>query len=290
MWAANPRARGLRGVGLQPPSHLGGRQDAHRWGSPRGLLRPLQPPPAPHPGVSARREGGGRAGSPVSCQWTRLTPACAGGTDAHPGRPAEVAGRIGGGGRGQRGDVRQTGGHGTDGGMQDGQARGRGTDGGTQHRCAERGCKRVRGGAQPWGRPARELRGAWLGGRSSAGGGAFGPPARSTGVATPRGAGAWQVLAQKGVSGVTVTWGLWGSPRLGPQAGLTRNREVGGGRTRRVQTDAHRDSAPRWTRQGGLTLLERRPCATTEPQHGQRNTVQTPWPLNGGTPVCCSAP
>ena len=48
-----------------------------------------------------------------------------------------------------------------------------------------------------------------------------------------------------------------------------------------MQTDVHRASATQWTRQGGLTLLERSPCATTEPQHGQRNTVQTRWPLQG---------
>ena len=50
--------------------------------------------------------------------------------------------------------MRRTGGHGTDGGMQDGQGRGCGTGGGTQHRYLERRRKHVRGGAQLWGRPA----------------------------------------------------------------------------------------------------------------------------------------
>lgn len=80
------------------------------------------------------------------------------------------------------------------------------------------------GGAQP-GSCGEHGRG---GGRSSAGGGAFGPPARSTEAATPCGAGAWQVLAHKRVSGIPVNRGLWGFPRLGPQAGLTQNQDTSG--------------------------------------------------------------
>ena len=105
---SEPRGERPARCSLTVPSHLGGRQDADRWGSPRGFLRPLQPPPAPHPGVSARQEGGGRDGSAVSRQWTGRTPASVPGTtDAYPGQPTEAAGRMRG--------------HGTDGETGDGQ-------------------------------------------------------------------------------------------------------------------------------------------------------------------------
>lgn len=94
VWAVNPGGQRPARCRITVPSHLGGRRDAHRWGSPQGLLRPLQPPPAPYPRVSARQEGGGRGGSAVSWRWTQRTPASAlGRTDAHPGQPAEAEDR-----------------------------------------------------------------------------------------------------------------------------------------------------------------------------------------------------